>query len=120
LLDPASEAFDRPVYAEWRNFSVARGKQTRPGDFQIMVRTPSAKLVLDLLHPQQGSRFFDLVADPGEHRNLIRQRPPQLAELEGLLKHHREHAVDDALLRPVQVEMSDEDVEMLRALGYAE
>ena len=66
------------------------------------------------------ARLFDLDADPGEHENIVRERTETVRDLQRLLL--------DALMRiaatappPSEaVELSDEQVEQLKELGYVE
>jgi arylsulfatase len=78
------------------------------------------KAVID---PRDGGRLlFDLAADPGELHNLAGERPAEMARLEALLRERaarerrRARQLDAASDR--QREMSPEEIERLRALGY--
>jgi arylsulfatase len=70
-----------------------------------LVVTPAAKKV----------ELYDLVADPGERHDLAPARPPELAELQGLMRRWR------AGLRPIEAgatDLDDKTTEELKALGY--
>ena len=70
-----------------------------------LVVTPAAKKV----------ELYDLVADPRERHDLAPARPPELAELQGLMRKWR------AGLRPIEAgdtALDDETTEELKALGY--
>jgi arylsulfatase A-like enzyme len=72
------------------------------------IRTPTHKLIVDL---EAGTtEFYDLVEDPGETQNLYPH--PVAAELEQALQSLEARAVGD------EVELTPEDIEQLRSLGY--
>jgi arylsulfatase A-like enzyme len=72
------------------------------------IRTPTRKLIVNL---DDGSReFYDLVQDPGENTNLYPH--PAAEELESLLGSLQQEQAGEA------VELNEQDVERLRALGY--
>jgi len=61
--------------------------------------------------------LYDLTADPGETRDLYRPDHPQLARLRPLL---RDWAARGAATTPPPREITDEDEQALRFLGYIE
>jgi len=70
-----------------------------------LVVTPAAKKV----------ELYDLGADPGERHDLAPARPPELAELQGLLRRWRSG------LRPIEAgatALDDKTTEELKTLGY--
>jgi len=72
------------------------------------IRTPTHKLIVDL---EAGTtEFYDLVEDPGETRNLYPH--PVAAELEQVLQSLEARTVGD------EIELTPEDIEQLRTLGY--
>lgn len=73
-----------------------------------------------LIHHQvTGERWlYDLEADPGERTNLAGERPGVVRELLELLDLQDEFAAKAAVLDSGQRELSAEEIEHLRALGY--
>jgi arylsulfatase A-like enzyme len=59
--------------------------------------------------------LYDMEADPGQKRNIVRERPQLAADLKNILHNRPEHW---ARLEPIAE--SEETVKMLRALGYVE
>ncbi len=97
---------DRPVFSEatthtrWLQ-SVVRGR---------------FKLIFDRKRGRM--KFFDLERDPGERRNLVANPPPELAQLARELRAWNQ-AVEPRRARPQEPpELSAEDQDRLRALGY--
>ncbi len=100
---------------------LALRRRSRPTEFVVAesnglfaVRNERFKLIV---HRERGERqLFDLVADPGESRNLAASEPEQLAAMEAMLRRWR------AALRPLPVvaatDVGGETAEELRALGY--
>ena len=77
------------------------------------VRTSTHKLIV--IPAEKRAQLYDLVADPGERRDLAPQRPPELRELQALLQRWR------AGLRPIaagSTTLDDKTAEDLKALGY--
>jgi arylsulfatase A-like enzyme len=79
----------------------------------VAVRTPEAKLIRDL--DADRVELYDLVADPGERRDVAAAQPERVAALAPALDAY----VAQARAVAEQVELSAEEVERLRALGYA-
>ena len=63
-------------------------------------------------------QLFDLEADPDEHVDLARERPDLVRELIGELDRHLA-SLATARLRPVETELSEEELQELSGLGYA-
>jgi len=85
---------------------------------QAAIRTESRKLILRLAGPQE-PEVYDLIADPGETRNLAASGPPALADLEGRLAAWRQ-AWSGAETAGAGVKLSREQMERLRSLGYVD
>jgi len=87
-------------------------------DNGAMVRGPRFKYAVNRESPlyPQGAYLFDLVADPGERRNLAGSGHPKEAELAAILERWlADRQPGDA---PLPVELSDEERRRLEALGY--
>jgi arylsulfatase len=85
----------------------------------LMARTPEWKLILSEGNPQffpDGPYLYDLGADPGETENLAGRGLPQEKELNDLLRRWLADRRPGPDVRPR--DLSPEDVERLRALGY--
>ena len=77
------------------------------------VRTSTHKLIVT--PAEKKLELYDLVADPAERHDLAPGRPPELAELQGLLRKWR------AGLRPIatgSTTLDEKTTEDLKALGY--
>lgn len=85
-----------------------RKKSLRKGDW---------KIILDQL--SDSYELYDLAADPGETRDLSEAEPERLEQLKVALDLAIEHAGQDAL-DPEELDLSPDEVEMLRSLGYVE
>jgi arylsulfatase A-like enzyme len=81
------------------------------------LRSGSWKYIHDYVDPEQ-HRLFDLARDPGEQRNLLtaeRERAKAMAiRLAELVRED-----DERRLAPDPVTLTPEQVERLKALGYA-
>ncbi len=118
LLADGAESSRVPVFAEWRAFQ-ARDKQRGlvATDTLMSVQLGDHKLIRSLVPPFE-EELYDLAADPGEERDLSRERPELLATLRGLLAEHARRNLPEG---PLGVPRFEEgDLEMLRALGYVE
>jgi arylsulfatase A-like enzyme len=106
--------FDQSTTAQWADQRVF----AQYGDSLYCVRTPRWKLILRTAN--QRVRLFDLHRDPGERRDLSSRHPDVaaglLSELEGW-RNRRPRL--DLGVRP-EVQLSDEKIEELRALGYVD
>jgi arylsulfatase A-like enzyme len=106
--------FDRPASEKWQDQRVF----AQYGDRLYCARTPRWKLIQRTSN--QRVKLFDLHRDPGEHRNLSAQRrdlsTALLAELEDWRV--RRPQLDVGSRR--KVELTEEMIEDLRALGYVE
>jgi len=105
---------DRPPSEKWQNQRVF----AQYGDQLYCVRTPRWKLIQRTSN--QKVKLFDLHRDPGEHRNLSAQRPNLSAALLAELEDWRAHRPQLDLGSCREVELTEEMVEELRALGYVE
>jgi arylsulfatase A-like enzyme len=83
-------------------------------DFRRAVRKGRYKLHYN--DREHSLELYDLTRDPGEHENLASERPGVVAELHAELKAFLGESRDPQRLPPP----SDEAVEQLRQLGYAE
>ncbi len=88
------------------------------GDQLYCVRTPRWKLIQRTSN--QRVKLFDLHRDPGERRNLSAQRPNLSAALLAELEDWRARRPQLDLDSRREVELTEEMVEELRALGYVE
>jgi arylsulfatase A-like enzyme len=81
-----------------------------------MIRTADWKLVF--VPDAQGgqSRLYDLRADPGETRDVAATTPDVLASLRA----HLESILAEEAGRSPDAPLSPEELERLRALGYAD
>jgi len=64
------------------------------------------------------TRLFDLVSDPGERRDVAPVRPDVVRDLSARLRDYLLHIAATAPAPAATVELSDEQVEQLRELGY--
>jgi arylsulfatase A-like enzyme len=84
------------------------------------VRTNTMKFIMDL----RGTRIelYDLIADPEERNNIVRQKPELAKELEEhLVRFVRTNREFGERLESIQdVVLSEEERERLRALGYVD
>jgi arylsulfatase A-like enzyme len=74
------------------------------------------KVILDL-RQRRRTRFFDLVEDPGETRNLLGRERPAFRDLYGALQRQLE-ATEGAVGQRGAIEAARERMRQLRALGY--
>jgi arylsulfatase A-like enzyme len=65
-------------------------------------------------------RLFDLVTDPGERLDVAPARPDVVRDLRARLRDYLLHIAATAPAPVAMVELSDEQVEQLRELGYAQ
>ncbi len=80
------------------------------------VRTLSHKLIWD---DERGEvELYDLVADPGECRDLSKEDEPSLAEMKTRLREQLERNEARGALAREAVPMEDELRDRLKALGY--
>jgi len=133
LSAPVEPGDERNIYAEWRHHApYLDERKPRPKDVQVGVRSPSTKLIYDLLFPGH-SEFYDLGVDSGEQINLIGGRAPSEADdiplpvLPALFESGLTESLEQYLegmpysARAVAgVSFGPETVEMLEALGYLE
>jgi len=97
-----------------------RPRTDAPVDFVVSesngmysVRTATHKLIVT--PAQKKVELYDLVADPGERHDLAPAQPPELAQLQGLLRKWR------AGLQPIEAgatELDQSTTDELKALGY--
>ncbi len=100
ILDDAEAAVERP-------WAVAESGR------DVAVQTKTHKLIV--VRDGGALSLFDLEADPGEQRNVARERREDLARLRGYLEVWQQ-GLDP--VGPLESELTEETVEGLRALGY--
>jgi arylsulfatase A-like enzyme len=83
-------------------------------DFRRAIRKGRYKLHFN--HRERSSELYDLPRDPGEHENLVSEKPGVAAELRAELNAFMTESREPQRLPPP----SDEALEQLRQLGYAE
>lgn len=103
------ETGDRPAFARLQKAGVRE-----------MVRDRSHKLIRNVFPIVPAIEFYNLADDPGEQRNLAKQRTEELAELSAALRELRTSVAEDGPPnyephRTVPAELR----ERLEALGYA-
>jgi len=106
--------FDRPASEQWQGQRVF----AQYGDQLYCVRTPRWKLIQRTSN--QRVKLFDLHRDPGEQRNLSARRPDLSAALLAELEEWRVGRPQLDLGSRRDVELTEEMVEELRALGYVD
>jgi len=106
---------ERPVYLQRRRFRVRKVGATPVRGEKLGVVAGRWKYIEA---PDEDSReLYDLQADPAEGENLVDARPEKAAELSRLLSSWRGEQVGTPR---AATEISDDDRERLRALGYAD
>jgi arylsulfatase A-like enzyme len=118
LRDEASLDPDRPIYLHRRHYDagvIGRVKKIRVKGEMFGIRRGNWKYIIA---DELGTReLFDLKLDAGELRNVLFDYPDITARLASELEQwKRTHS--RAL--PVQDDLSDEDIERLRSLGYVQ
>jgi arylsulfatase A-like enzyme len=106
--------FDRPASEQWQGQRVF----AQYGDQLYCVRTPRWKLIQRTSN--QRVKLFDLHRDPGEQRNLSARRPDLSSALLAELEEWRVRRPQLDLGSRQDVELTEEMVEELRALGYVD
>jgi arylsulfatase A-like enzyme len=106
--------FDRPASEQWQDQRVF----AQYGDRLYCVRTPRWKLIQRTSN--QRVKLFDLHRDPGEHRNLSGRRRDLSAALLAELEDWRISRPQLDVGSRREVELTEEMIEDLRALGYVE
>lgn len=71
-----------------------------------------------LIEGPHGVELYDLASDPGEQRNVVPQNVETARKLVLLLRDFRERSAG-AAAETTRIDLTDDDVERLRALGYA-
>ena len=99
LRSPAPDA----VFAQFRGWRYA----IRTQDWKLIAHQKPAALEL-----------YDLRSDPGERSNLVGELPEKAQTLERRLREWRRSRPSLQSLTAPDVEVSDDDVDRLRALGY--
>jgi arylsulfatase A-like enzyme len=105
---------DLPAPERWQDQRVF----AQYGDALYCVRTPRWKLIQRTAN--QNVKLFDLHRDPGELRNLKQQYPALVDELLSELETWRAERPQLDLSLGSDIELSEERIEELRALGYVE
>jgi arylsulfatase A-like enzyme len=106
LID-GEEIDARPIYAVTYRPEAYADKQA------VIAR--GYKYVHTLTDDDEWEELYDLRKDPGELENLASSAPEMLAELRTLLRSHLEGA---ATASPNVADLSEEEIERLRELGY--
>lgn len=97
-----------PIFAYLHLDGAPRASVHR-GHYKLMHRLDRGELV--------APRLFDLARDPGETRNLSRERPALARQLAALLRHRLE-AAEEHGLEPERAVIDEETRRRLEALGY--
>jgi len=116
-VPPAMEGrnmLDRPPSNLWRDQRIF----AQYGDALYTVRTPRWKLIQRTSN--QRVKLYDLHRDPGEQLNLRKRYPEIAGSLLSELEEWRARCPQLDLGSRGEVELSEEMVEELRALGYVE
>jgi hypothetical protein len=66
------------------------------------------------------TELYDLVADPGEHRNLLRDPTPEIRRLARRFDTELRRLAAEAPGHAERTRLSEEALQQLRALGYLE
>jgi len=125
------------VFGRSSNLGGMRFVRTRRWKYIEAARTSPANLYRDHLRPDAqivpllnerilfGPQLYDLAEDPGEMRNLATARPDQVEKLQQRLRdretqnlRRRAAFIGDTV--PDEIELTREEREQLRAMGYAE
>ncbi len=109
------------VFAEWRHYRLLLDPDAADPrmDFLVSAQVGSQKLILPVLSPDR-RYLFDLERDPTETTDYAALETTVAA---GLAERHRLHVTEDlssGLLGVEEVEIDDEALKMLKALGYVE
>jgi len=102
----------RALFGEADHNNVVAGQPVV--DIKRMARLGTDKLHLDRLTGDV--QLFDLAHDPGEQEDLARAQPERAARLRTVLEHFLEGAVAG---QTSGAELTPENLELLRELGYA-
>ena len=109
-LDP-----ERPVFLHRRHYEPGQVGGMPVAGEKFGIRVGPWKYIDG---PEEGTReLFNLIDDPGERVNLFDPSRAELIDLATRLAHWRASAGDAAFVPP---ELSAEDIERLRALGYVQ
>jgi arylsulfatase A-like enzyme len=116
LRDPRAELPIRYTLAQIRPVDRDRPRRgIRAGEKSLTALGPRYKYIFNSHHADE---LYDLVADPGETKNLADQEPEALERLRSWLLAEYQELVDDARSDDKRVEMSKETIELLKKLGY--
>jgi arylsulfatase A-like enzyme len=106
--------FASPTGDEEDGVSFATATQRKPGLYSL--RTKRFKLLYNI--DSGRAWLFDLLADPGERRDLAARRPGVVDELRDLLGLHIAESVADGTLELEAAEVPEDLRERLKSLGY--
>ena len=95
---------------------ASRALGAAPGEQRALVL--GASKLIEFPNGEQPLELYDLASDPGEHRNLARERPELLRELNSFLEQTWSALGEIQHSAPVAASPKMED--QLRALGYIE
>ena len=113
----------RPFAERYLFGEASQGVQEQsrlPGVYPIFrsIRRGNFKLVARTLGPETEYALYDLAEDPGELRDIASRHPAQVAEMAAVLQ--RRHGVGgEATPSGKAVELDPDEIDQLRALGYA-
>jgi len=118
LLAPSGSEKDLPVFAEWRHYRMLnKDRRAKPGNFLVSVQMGDTKYIQDILFPDSSS-LFDLEEDPDELLDLYPEDPEALGRMKKLLNQHVVDDLPNGLLGVEEIQIDEESMQMLRALGY--
>ncbi len=104
---------DFPPYEKTHAISAVASTRNY-GSAKQAIRTNEWKYIV---HQSGAEELYDLTRDPGETRNLAAARPEVIRTLRA---HLQDSGAIDRLESPEAAQVSDEDLEVLKALGYIE
>ena len=90
----------------------------RSNRHMVAVRTSGYKFIWDSAHPDL-PQLYDLLADPGELRDISPGRPELVAHYQAIVEDHRKRQTSQGIAEESQTPEADQDVlRRLRDLGY--
>lgn len=107
---------ERHFFKPWGAHQTLRGVDGREHYVALAAMRGGWKLVVD---SRENTLLFDREADPAESENLIEKQSEVAEELEAMLKEHAERMTTYGS-ETFQEELSSEEIERLRSLGYVQ
>jgi arylsulfatase A-like enzyme len=99
---------------------IAFSERWRPPESMIAAHTPRFKLIWDETRPTS-PRLYDLINDPGELQDQAAAYPDITARLNQAVQEHLARVgASQTSASASQIEMDDEMLDRMRALGYVE